>query len=155
MIEFLLIDLPIAIVLYVVGVYYLQDYLLKQRAETIQNRADEPVLAGQDDVHSDPTLELEEEEIIVPPAFLEPLSEDAKPCTHESAILGCHVPVDATLRRHFGGHVLSMLVTIHGGKIPEDQTLRRHVTQLVSARFDCVLTDAGAYEALVKEYEAL
>ena len=154
MIEFLLIDLPIAIVLYVVGVYYLQDYLLKQRAEKVQHRADEPVLAAQDEGHSDSILEVEEEEIIVPPAFLEPLSEDAMPCTHESAVLGCHVPVDATLRRHFGGHVLSMLVEIHGGKIPEDQTLRRHVTQLVSTRFDCALTDVGAYEELVKEYEA-
>jgi hypothetical protein len=166
MFHFLFVTVPLAIVLYVVGAIYLLQYLEQQRLLPRDKRI--PLPRAKPDPESKSVPETSPDPTPAPPAERVEVVE-ATTVTEASEIpepevktplpqrdpleLGPHVPEDPILRRHFGGHIMTMIQELKTIPVPQEAVLRRHFQQEIEETFNACLHDELAYARLVYEYE--
>lgn len=73
--------------------------------------------------------------------------------TEKPEVINPCIPQDATLKRHFLGHLRSMVESLTGSR-PTDSTLRRHYETLINTELDKCLADEEQVTTLLRNYQS-
>lgn len=166
MFHFLFVTVPLAIVLYVVGAIYLLQYFEQQRLLPRDKRIPlpranpDPEPKSVPETSPDPTpasppdtVEVLDATTVVESSELQETEVKTLLSQRDPLELGPHVPEDPILRRHFGGHIMTMIQELKTIPVPQEAVLRRHFQQDIEETFNACLHDELAYARLVYEYE--
>jgi len=161
MLEYVFVDLPLALVGYAAAVFVISRFVEVHDIDALssatvnetpaQGAVSEPVLESTTETWTvahepDGLTTLDEDDIAIfdPMSMIEFDSQDEEP--------GSHVPSDVVLRRHYLSHLRLMLETVHVE--PTDSQLKRHHQQYLDYLCDVMIEDREAVEALEAAYEA-
>lgn len=80
------------------------------------------------------------------------LSAVISPQPDKAEVVNSYIPQDATLKRHFIGHLRSMLEALAFSR-PTDSTLQRHYETLIKTELDKCLADEEQITRLLRNYQ--